>query len=202
MIALQFLFTVIIAALIYAKGEIVATGVVLFAQRLGGKQGEEIVLLAVHTVRGVALGVVGTALLQALLGGVGVVVCGVPAAFVLTAVMFMLCIAQLGPAPVLIPSVIWLYYNGDTAWGTALLVWAIFASTSDNILRPFLIRMGADLPFFLIFAGVIGGLVSFGIIGLFIGPVVLAVTYRLVAVWVNQKEDTSEHDHPQGDEIQ
>ncbi len=201
MIALQFLFTVIIAAVFYAKGEVVSVTVIRFARRLGGNSGEEVVLLAARTVRGVALGVVGTALIQSLLAGIGVAVCGVPAATILTALMFMLCIAQLGPSLVLIPAVIWLYYSGQTTWGTALLIWSIFVSTLDNLVRPLLIRIGADLPFFLIFAGVIGGLIGFGIVGLFIGPVVLSVTYRLVAVWIDHKEDTSEHDHSQRNEV-
>jgi len=197
MIAIQFLLTVIIAAIFYAKGEVVATGVIRFARRLGGNRGEEVTILAAQTVRGVALGVVGTALIQSLLGGIGVAVCGVPAAAILTAVMFILCIAQLGPALVLIPSVIWLYYNGQTTLGTVLLAWAIFVSIIDNFLRPFLIKMGADLPIFLIFAGVIGGLVTFGVVGLFVGPVVLAITYRLLAAWVESAEDSSEPDQPE-----
>ncbi len=196
-IAIQFLLTVIIAAIFYSKGETVSTGIIRFARRLGGHHGEDVAILAAQTVRAVALGVVGTALLQALLGGIGVAVCGVPAVAVLTAVMFILCIAQLGPGLVLIPAVIWLYYNGQTTWGTVLLVWSIFVGTFDNLLRPLLIRRGADLPLSLIFAGVIGGLVSFGIVGLFVGPVVLAVTYRLIAVWVNNPEfPEPENDKP------
>jgi len=163
-------------------------GVLRFAHRLGGNRGEEAVDLAARTIRGVALGVVGTALIQSLLGGIGLAVSGVPAAAILTAVMFMLCIAQLGPGLVLIPSVIWLYWSGQTTWGTVLLVVTIFVGTFDNFLRPILIKKGADLPLLLIFAGVIGGLVAFGIIGLFIGPVVLAVTFRLVGVWVADTE--------------
>jgi len=195
-IALQFLLTVIIAAIFYSKGEIVSTGVIRFARRLDGNQGEEIAFLAAQTVRGVALGVVGTALIQSLVGGIGVAVCGVPAAMLLTAVMFILCIAQLGPALVLVPSVIWLYYNGETVWGTVLLVVAILVSTVDNFVRPLLIRMGADLPIFLIFAGVIGGLVSFGVVGLFVGPVVLAIAYRLLEAWVNSKDVSSMEEFP------
>lgn len=183
-IAVQLLLTVIIAAICYANGETASTGVVRFARRLGGNRGEEAVVLAAKTVRGVALGVVGTALVQSLLGGIGLAVSGIPAAAILTAVMFMLCIAQLGPGLVLIPSVIWLYWSGQTVWGTVLLVVTIFVTTFDNFLRPILIRKGADLPLLLIFAGVIGGLAAFGIIGLFIGPVVLSVTYRLVGLWV------------------
>ncbi len=197
MIAIQFLLTVIIAAIFYSKGEIVSTGVIRFARRLGGNHGEDVAVLAAQTVRGVALGVVGTALLQSLFGGIGLAVAGVPAAALLTAVMFMLCIAQVGPGLVLIPAVIWLYYSDQNIWGTILLVWSIFVGTFDNFLRPFLIRMGADLPIFLIFAGVIGGLVTFGIVGLFIGPVVLAITYKLLAVWVEGTAVKPEQGQPE-----
>jgi len=199
MILIQFLLTIIIAAAFYAKGETVSGWLVRFARRLGGggASGEEMAILAAHTVRGVALGVVGTALIQSCLGGMGVAVAGVPAAAILTAVMFMLCIAQLGPALVLIPSIVWLYYTGETTWGTVLLVWSIFVGTIDNFLRPFLIKMGADLPIFLIFAGVIGGLISFGIVGLFVGPVVLAITFRLLAEWIDKTEIDSEEVQPE-----
>lgn len=197
MIAIQFLLTVIIAAIFYAKGEAVSGGLIRFARRLGGANGEEMAILAAQTVRGVAMGVVGTALIQSFLGGIGVAVSGVPAAAILTAVMFILCIAQLGPALVLIPSIIWLYYTGETTWGTVLLVWSIFVSTIDNFLRPFLIKMGADLSIFLIFAGVIGGLISFGIVGLFVGPVVLAITFTLLAEWIDMKEGITEMGHEQ-----
>jgi predicted PurR-regulated permease PerM len=104
---------------------------------------------------------------------------------VLTAVAFILCIAQLGPILVLIPAVAWLYWTGDPVWGTALLVWSALVGSLDNVLRPVLIRRGADLPLLLIFAGSIGGLIAFGIIGLFIGPVLLAVTYTLLTAWID-----------------
>ena len=107
-----------------------------------------------------------------------------PYAALLTAVIFLLCIAQLGPILVLVPAVVWLYWSGDTVWGTVLLIWTLVVGTIDNFVRPVLIRRGADLPLLLIFAGVIGGLISLGIIGLFVGPVVLAVTYRLLESWI------------------
>jgi predicted PurR-regulated permease PerM len=132
----------------------------------------------------VALGVVVTAIVQSTAAGIGLAVSGVPYVTVLTAVIFMLCIAQLGPILVLAPAVGWLYWSGDPVWGTVLLVWTVIVGGLDNVLRPILIRRGADLPLLLIFAGVIGGLVSFGIIGLFVGPVILAVTYRLLESWV------------------
>jgi predicted PurR-regulated permease PerM len=106
--------------------------------------------------------------------------------------MFMLCVAQLGPALVLIPAVIWVYWRSGASWGTGFLVWAIFCGTLDNFVRPILIKRGADLPLLLIFTGVIGGLIAFGIIGLFIGPVVLAVAYTLLVEWVSQDEASAD----------
>ncbi|STL69708.1 putative inner membrane protein [Escherichia coli] len=97
-----------------------------------------------------------------------------------------LLLVQLGPLPVLIPAIIWLYWTGDTTWGTVLLVWSGVVGTLDNVIRPMLIRMGADLPLILILSGVIGGLIAFGMIGLFIGPVLLAVSWRLFAAWVEE----------------
>jgi predicted PurR-regulated permease PerM len=180
----QFLLTVIIAAILYASGEKAAAGVCLFARRLAGQQGEDAAILAAKAARGVALGVVVTALVQSVLGGTGLFLSGVPAVGLLTAVMFMLCLAQVGPGLVLIPAVAWLFWQDQTMWGSIMVVWTIFVGTIDNFIRPILIKKGADLPLILIFAGVIGGLFAFGIIGLFIGPVVLAVTYTLLENWV------------------
>ena len=100
--------------------------------------------------------------------------------------MLLLCLAQIGPMLVLIPATIWMYWTGDNLWGTLLLVWTLFVGTLDNFLRPFLIKQGADLPLLLIFAGVIGGLLSLGLLGIFVGPVVLAVGYTLLDAWVNE----------------
>jgi predicted PurR-regulated permease PerM len=185
MTILQFFLTAIIAAIMYSKGEMVGSGILSFAHRLAGPQGEGVVILAGKAIRGVALGVVLTALIQATIGGVGLAVVGIPAAALLTAVMFMLCLAQIGPALVLVPAVIWLYWNDGAIWGTVMLVFSIIAATIDSFIRPLLIKKGADLPLIMIFAGVIGGLIAFGIIGLFIGPVVLAVTYTLLKAWVS-----------------
>jgi predicted PurR-regulated permease PerM len=132
----------------------------------------------------VALGVVVTALLQTIATALGLYIAGVPFAGLLTAVTLILCIAQIGAGLVLIPSVIWLFVSGDTGFGVFLAIWSVLVLTMDNFIRPFLIRKGADLPLLLIFAGVIGGLLSMGLVGLFVGPVILAVTYRLFEAWV------------------
>jgi predicted PurR-regulated permease PerM len=138
-------------------------------------------------VRAVALGVIVTAIVQSVLSGIGLAVAGVPFATMLTGLVFVLCIAQIGPFLVMLPASIWLYMQGSHGWGIALFVWSIPVGLIDNVIRPILIKRGADLPLLLIFAGVIGGLLSLGIIGLFVGPVVLAVTYTLLRQWVTSE---------------
>jgi predicted PurR-regulated permease PerM len=188
MIIIQFLLTVIISAVLYGTGETAAAGVRCFARRLGGRHGEDAAVLAGKAIRGVALGVVVTALLQAILGAIGLALSGVPAVAVLSAVMFVLCVAQIGPAPVLFPATAWLFYTDQVLWGSVMVVWSLLVVTIDNFIRPVLIKTGADLPLLLIFAGVMGGLMAFGIIGLFIGPVLLAVTYTLLEAWVTRDD--------------
>jgi len=184
----QFVLTVVIAAILYAHGEQAAAWIRRFGRRVGGESGDSAVLLSAQAIRGVALGIVVTALVQALLGGIGLVIAGVPFAAILTAVMFMLSVAQVGAVPVLVPAVIWLFWRDDVVWGTFLLVVTVVVGTLDNVLRPILIKKGADLPLLLVFAGVIGGLISFGLIGIFIGPMVLAVTYTLLSAWIEDRK--------------
>ncbi len=191
MMVLHFLLTVIISAILFVHGETVSAEVRRFARRLAGDHGEEAAILSGKAIRGVALGVGVTAFVQSLLGGIGLAVTGVPAAALLTAVMFILCIAQVGPVLVLIPAVIWLYWKVGTLWGTVLLIWSLIVVAIDNFIRPVLIRKGADLPLLLIFAGVIGGLMAFGIIGIFIGPVILAVSHTLLKAWLSGREQES-----------
>lgn len=181
----QSFLAIIIAAILYAQGETAAASARRFAERLAGATGEAVVRLAAQAIRGVALGVVVTALVQAGIGGLGLTIAGVPFAAVLTGLMFFLGVAQLAPAFVLVPPVVWLYWSGDATWGTVLLVVTIVVGTIDNVLRPLLIKQGANLPFLLVFVGVIGGLIAFGLIGIFVGPVVLAVAYSLLEVWVS-----------------
>jgi predicted PurR-regulated permease PerM len=133
----------------------------------------------------VALGVGVTALVQAVLSGIALGLAGVPFAGLLTAVIFMFCIAQVGPIPVLVPAVVWAFWNDSTGWGIFLIVALVLIANLDNVLRPVLIRMGADLSLLLIFGGVIGGLVAFGLVGIFVGPVVLAVAWKLLLAWMD-----------------
>jgi len=187
----HFVLMVAIAGILYSKGETAAEGLRRFARRLGGERGDHVVTLAGQSVRAVALGVVVTALVQSVLGGIGLAFAGIPFAMMLTGAIFLLCIAQLGPILVMIPATIWLYSTGSAGWGTALLVWSLAVGMIDNILKPVLIKRGADLPILLIFAGVLGGMLTFGVIGLFVGPVVLAVTYTLLGSWVAREPAAS-----------
>lgn len=183
-VILHFVLIVILAAVLYSGGESWATWVRRFGRRLADEQGERMVMLAGGAIRGVAMGVVVTALIQTVLSGIGLAIAGVPFTGVLTAVILVLCIAQLGPLLVLLGATAWVYYAIGPGWGTFLLVWSLVVGLMDNFVRPVLIRRGADLPLLLIFAGVIGGLVAFGIVGIFVGPVLLAVTYTMLDDWI------------------
>ncbi|QCI16957.1 AI-2E family transporter YdiK [Buchnera aphidicola (Aphis helianthi)] len=171
--------------LLYWNGEKISNLIHQFAFRINSKNGDAIVLLAVQAIRSVALGVVVTALIQVFLSGIGLLISGIPYWTLLMILIVFSCLIQLGPLPILIPSIIWFYWNSNTTWGTLLLIWSFFVFILDNILRTFFIRMGSDLPTFLIFLGVIGGFLTFGMIGLFVGPVVLVILYRLIISWIH-----------------
>ena len=181
---LHLLLVFLLCGIFYATGDVAAKGVRRFFRRLHGERGDEVVVLAGASIRSVALGIVVTAVVQTVLGGLGLLVAGVPYVALLTALMLVCCIAQIGPALVLIGAVVWLWYTGSHGWAIGLAVWTVLVASLDNILRPWLIKRGADLPLLLIMVGVIGGLLAFGIVGLFVGPVVLAVTYTLLVAWV------------------
>jgi predicted PurR-regulated permease PerM len=181
---LQFLLTVAIAGVMYAKGEHAGEALLKFGRRLAGDDGDRVIRLAGQAIRAVALGVVVTACVQAILAGLGLLLAGIPFAPVLTAITFVLCIAQLGPLLVLGPSIAWLFWSDATGTATLLLFWAALVTPLDNVMRPILMTKGADLPMLVMFSGVIGGLLAFGLIGIFVGPVVLAISYTLLGAWI------------------
>lgn len=181
---IHLLLTIAIAAVLYARGEAAAGWCRQFGRRLAQEQGEAAVVLAGQAIRSVALGVVVTAVAQTLVAAAGLFLVGVPQAGLLSAIILLLCIAQLGPGLVMIPAVIWLFVVEATGAGIVLTAFTVAAIVLDNFLRPLLIRRGADLPLLLILAGVIGGMLSFGLLGLFLGPVILAVAYTLLQHWV------------------
>jgi predicted PurR-regulated permease PerM len=184
----QFLLTTVIVAIMSTHGEAGARIASQFGHRLAGDRGQQMVVLAGRAIRAVALGVMLTSLADAVVGGVGLLIAGVPLAPVLTAVMFIFCVAQAGPGIVMIPAVIWMYVSGRYLMGSVLLVVTIIAIAIDNLLRPMLIKKEANLPMLLVLVGVLGGLAAFGLIGLFIGPAVLAVSYTLLHAWIAEDQ--------------
>jgi len=191
LVLVQFVLTVVLCAVLYSGGESWAAWVRRFSRRLAGDRGDRVTVLAGQAIRGVALGVVVTAVLQTVLGAIGLAIAGVPFVSILAAVMFVLCIAQVGPILVLLAATAWVYAHAGAGWGTFLLVWSLVVGLMDNFVRPVLIKKGADLPFLLIFSGVVGGLVAFGVVGIFVGPVVLAVAYTLLDDWVEEARDAT-----------
>lgn len=188
LLLVHLILTLALTAIFYVKGEMVAKGLIMFGRRIAGDRGEYSLQLAGQSIRAVALGIVVTAVTQTVLGAAGLALAGVPFTAILTAVMFIFCIAQLGPVIPMLVGVAWLYNKDFNTAGTVLLAWTVFVGAIDNVIRPLLIKRGADLPLILILAGVIGGLIAFGVVGLFIGPVFLAVTFRLLQAWVREQE--------------
>jgi len=195
-VLVEFALTLGFATLLWARGEAAAAWAQGIARRLGGEQGDEAAGLSIRVVRGVALGVGGTAVVQSLLAGIGLALAGVPFTALLTLLVFMLCIVQLGTPLVMIPAVVWLFWSGETVAASGLLVWSVVIGTADNVIRPLLIQRGVDLPFWVVFTGVIGGLLAFGLVGLFIGPIVLAVAQQLLAHWLRAGSPAQAGDAP------
>lgn len=190
-LVLQVILTTVITALMYANGEKIAAGVRAFFHRLGGEGAEALVLLAGSSARAVALGVVLTAVLQALLTGIALAVAGVPGAALLGGLALVLCLAQVGPLFILAAAVGWLYWSHQTTAAIVLAVVSLGLVSMDNVLKPILITRGANLPLLLVFVGVVGGMLTFGLIGIFIGPVVLAVCWTLLQAWVSEESVAS-----------
>jgi predicted PurR-regulated permease PerM len=153
-------------------------------ERLAGRRGRHLMLVAGNTVRGVIYGILGTAIAQAVVAGLGFWIAGVPGAVLLAVLTFFFAVVPFGPPLIWVPAALWLFAQGQTGWGVFMLIWgALCISSVDNLLRPFLISQGTKLPFALIFCGVIGGALAFGLVGVFIGPTLLAVCFRLIAEW-------------------
>jgi len=176
--------TLVLSGILYVRGEAAARFISDGAVRLAGPAGEVAVILAGQAIRAVAMGIVLTAAAQTALGGLGLWAADVPVAGILTAVMLLLCIAQIGPLLPMLAGVIFLYRADANVAATLLLLWAIVVGTMDNVMRPWLISRGVRIPLLLILSGVIGGMLAFGLVGLFIGPVVLAVTQAMLRAWV------------------
>jgi len=181
---LMFIASVIVAGCLLVPGERLSAGLNTFAKRIAMERGKPFVDLAAATIRNVARGVIGIALLQALLLGMGFLVAGIPGAGLLTIICLFLGIIQIGPAIVVIASIVWAWMDMSTVGALIFTVYMIPAMLLDNFLKPIVMSRGLSTPMVVIFVGVIGGTLAHGIIGLFIGPIVLAVAYEVIVYWV------------------
>ncbi len=183
---LQFIISTLIAAVFLVSAEGAAEAMRKLARRLSEAHGEQLLELSTSTIRSVAVGVIGIAFIQAMLGGIGMMFAGVPAAGLLAGVVLILAIAQLPPLLVLGPVAAYVFSVESTTVAVIFLIWALLVSFSDMVLKPLLLGRGVDVPMLVILLGAIGGMITSGIVGLFIGAVILAVGYSLFRVWVNQ----------------
>ncbi|MEV8467689.1 AI-2E family transporter [Fluviibacterium sp. DFM31] len=193
---LQFAISMIIAGFLFVPGHKLAEGIRHFGRRIIGDRGAGFVDLAGATIRNVARGVIGVSLLQALLLGIGLIVADVPAAGLLTLAALILAIVQIGAAVVILPLVIWAWTSMGTLPALLFTAYMVPVATVDNILRPIVMAQGLTTPMLVILLGVIGGTVSFGLIGLFMGPIVLAVFYELLMFWVEAPRALAADDAP------
>lgn len=181
---LQLGLSVFIAFFLYRDGLAMAANLKDAITRLGGESGEHLLEVAGKTVRGVVHGILGTALVQAVIAGVGFWIAGVPGAAVLALMTFFASAVPVGPPMIWIPAALWLFHRGETGWGIFMIIWGMGVSSIDNVIKPLLISQGSNMPFLLIFFGVLGGAVTFGFIGVFLGPTLLAVGARLLKEWL------------------
>jgi predicted PurR-regulated permease PerM len=177
--------SIFIAFFLFRDGVSVAKRLNNVVERIGGERGEHLLIIAGKTVRGVVYGILGTALVQAVMAGIGFVIAGVPGAALLALLTFFSSVVPVvGTALTWLPAALWLFHQGSTGWGIFMLIWGLLVANVDNVVKPWLISQGSDLPFILILFGVLGGALAFGFIGVFLGPTLLAVGFRLVEEWI------------------
>lgn len=180
----QIALSIVLTFFILRDGQELGARVAVAASRIAGTRGQRLITVAGNTVRGVVYGIIGTAVAQGILAGLGFGLAGVPAAALLGVLTFFLSAVPIGPPMVWIPGTIWLFSEGKSGWALFMLIWGIFVvSGIDNIIKPYLISHGSKIPFIIVFMGVIGGALAFGLVGVFLGPTLLAVTYRVIEEW-------------------
>jgi len=188
----QFIISMLIAAAFLSSAESAGAAMRRLATRLAGERGEPLLELSTATIRSVAVGVIGIAFIQAMLGGLGMMFAGVPAAGLLAIVILVLAIAQLPPILVLLPVIFYVFSVESTTVAVIFMIWSILVSMSDAVLKPMFLGRGVDAPMLVILLGAIGGMVTSGIVGLFIGAVILALGYKLFQVWLEWGDPVDE----------
>jgi len=190
---LQFVLAIIIAGVLLAHAQHADVAAQAIARRLAGARGDDYADLGQATVRSVARGILGVALIQSLLAGLGFLAVDLPAAGLLAVFCLLLAVVQIGPGLVLLGAVIYVFGNADTTTAVLFMIWCMFVGVIDNILKPILLGRGVKVPMVVIFVGAIGGFLASGIIGLFTGAVVLALSYTLFKAWLTESPSGLPH---------
>ena len=197
---IQLALSIFVAFFLFRDGIVVSGHLANVVERIAGEQGKHLLTVAGKTIRGVVYGILGTALLQAIVTGIGLLIAGVPGAALLALLTFFASVVPVvGTGLVWIPAALWLFHQGLTGWGIFMLIWGVGVANIDNFVKPWLISQGSDMPFILIFFGVVGGALAFGFIGVFLGPTLLAVGYRLVKEWISTRAETTPEPKPTTD---
>jgi len=182
---LEAAFAIILASVFLVNAARVKRFFVALIARLGAADSEKIVLTTEKTTRSVSKGILGTAFIQAILAWGGFALVGAPGPILLAFVSFVLCSLQLGIMIIGIPVAIWLWSNGQWEWSIAIVVWSLFVSVVDGALKPILLGQDFPVPIWVLFMGLIGGMLGMGLVGLFIGPIIISVSYQLMLQWVD-----------------
>lgn len=182
---LHILIAILIAGYLLAEAEVSQRATLSLARRLAGERGMEFARLAEATIRSVTRGILGVALIQAILSGIGWLLVGVPAAGLWALLALVLCVVQIGILPISIPILVYVFFQVETLTFLLFLVWTLVVYGLEHILKPLLLGRGVDVPMIVIFIGAIGGFLGAGIVGLFVGAVVLVLGYKLVLAWMH-----------------
>ncbi len=183
---LMFALSIVIAGVLLSYGAPAAEAARRVARRVTGERGDELVALTQNTVESVTQGILGVALIQGVLAGIGLLVAGVPAAGLWALLVLFLAVVQIPTILVLAPIIVYVFTTASTGMAVAFAVWSLAVGFSDNFLKPLLLGRGVDVPMLVIFMGAIGGFILQGIIGLFVGAVVLAVGFTLFKAWMDE----------------
>ena len=185
---LEFLLSLFVAFFLYVSGGVLAARLTVILRRIAGEQADRLLSVTGETVRGVVYGILGTAVVQGMLTTFGMWLAGVPRPGLLGVVAGALSVLPIGALMIWLPAALWLLASGETGWGIFMLAWGVgVISMADNFIRPYFIARGAQLPFLLTMLGVLGGAIAFGLLGVFVGPVLLAVGFTLVSEWSSRE---------------
>jgi predicted PurR-regulated permease PerM len=184
---LKFIVATIVSGFLFIPGPALVESIKNILRHLAGARGAMFVDMAGATVRTISRGIIGVAVLQALLAGIGLIVAGVPAPGLISFLVLLLGIVQIGPSIILLPLVIWSWFAMDTTSAILFSLYMIPVNLLDNVLRPLVVAKGLGTPMWIILLGVFGGTIVHGMIGLFVGPVVLSIAWQLIVLWTRSE---------------